>query len=500
MTTARIMFGQLLEDQPGLLSPGILTALNLYPKTRSYGPFKAFAAGSTNALTARCLGGISARDTSNNVYVYAGDAAALYEQVEHTFTDESKGGGYSTAAGDVWEFAHWSYADQVLATNFTDAVQFLAVGGGASGAFADLITSTLKPKAKHIAVVWPAFVVLGNTSDGTDGHVPNRLWWSAYRDAADFDPDASTQCDFEDLATGGAIQAVAGMIQYGLVFQTGAIRAMQYQGPGVIFNLPVIDSGRGTPIPNSVMARGRDCFFINEEGFFAVRDGGVHPIGDQQVDKAFWAEFDVNDRQSVSAAIDPINKVVAWAYPGEGSTGGLPNRIRMCKWDERRWSLAEVDTTWMMSSETQGYTLEGLDNLSTDMDGAVLQSLDSDLYKGGLFRFAAFDRLHQFGTFIGPNLGATIETGDIEMAPGKRALLTNTRPLVDGGDARIAASGRSRLIDGISYPTGSDLNIHGECPQRVEGRYHRLRCSLSASTSWSHVIGIEYDFSPLGKW
>ena len=490
-----INFGPLAADEPAFRNPGIIRALNLVPRSSSFGPMRALAAQSNNALTARALGGLSARSAAGNTYVYAGDAAKLYEMVGQTFTDESKGGGYSTAADDVWEFAVWAGSNKVIATNYTNPVQSIAVGGGGAGAFADMITSTNVPKAKHVGIVGN-FVVLGFTNDVGDGEKSNRVWWSAIDDETDFDPSAATQCDYEDLSTGGQVQKIVGNADYGLIFQADMVRSMRYTGAGTIFSLQPLNFTPGTFVPNSVVSFENETFYIAEEGFMALRGLQVEHLGDRLVDRFFLSQFDPQNARLVSSAIDPANKLVAWAFPGADNTG-LPNRILMCKYDDRpaKWAEAEIDTEVLLTSQTQGYTLDGLDAIGTNIDDAAVfdESFDSSKWQGGAFRFGAFDQTHTLSFFNGPTLSAVIDTGDILPVEGKSWRINGVRPLVDGGGACASVAPRKRLQDSISYGPPSEMNANGVCKLRSEGKYQRIRVSLSSSTSWSHIQGIAVD-------
>lgn len=490
-----VEFGEWLPDQPELSNPGAISAMNVIPSINSYRPMPGLTA-QTNALTTRCLGAFAARDASGTTYFYAGDASALYEALNNTFTDESKGGGYSTAAGDVWEFAQ--FEQNIVATNFTDPVQTIAIGGGGAGAFADLITSTNKPKAKHIATIGN-FLVLGNTSDVTDGHIPHRVWWSGFGDQTDFDPDATTQSDYEDNADGGWVQKVVGGVEYGVIFQERSIVRMAYVGSPVIFDFFPVDRERGTPIPTSIAAHGRVIFYISEEGFQAF-DGSIsHPIGVNKVDRTFWNQFDIANRERVSAAVDPVNKVVAWSFPGAGSTGGNPNKIFMYNWADRRWSETEVDTEIIVRAFTQGYTLDGLDAISTNIDTGFTESFDSDAWKGGRLRFAAFDTAHKLAYFIGSNLEAEIDTGEKQLFRGGHTLVNSLRPIVDGGTVTCQIGGRDRIVDSVSFDTAASLNSVGECSVRNESRYHRARVIIAAGGTWNHAQGVEFTGSRMGR-
>lgn len=494
-----VPFGELFADDPTFRNPGVIQAVNVIPRSKSLGPMRRLATISSNALSTRALAAISAEDDSANIYVYAGTEAALYEMVNNTFTDESKAGGYSTAVDDSWEFALWTAGNRIIATNYTDPVQSMVIGGGAAGAFADMITSTNQPFAKHVGLI-NRFVVLGYTNDTTDGVRPSRVWWGGIGDETDFDPDGTTQSDFQDIAEGGVVQRVVGGSEYGLVFQTDAVQTMRYVGFGTVFEILPLNYAPGTPLPLSVRAYKGDVFYVSEAGFEALRGTEVAHIGNRRVDRFFWDQFDITNRRYISAGIDPINKLYVLAFPGTGSVSNLPNRMLICKYDELKWTEAEIDTEALLATRTQGYTLDSLDTLGTDIDNATIfdESLDSDKWKGGAFRFAAFDQSHQLAHFTGATLAATVVTGDIQPNPGRNWLVKGARVLVDGGDARLAVAKRARLRDAVSYGGASDMNINGYCPLRSDGRYQRLRLSLSSSTSWSHVQGIELDYEARG--
>lgn len=509
MATLTIDFGGLEPDWPNFRNPGVLLARGVVPRTDSYGPFKGLKAFS-NALSARALGGVSARDASLNSYTYAGDTSKLYEMVGSVFTDESKVGGYSTASDDVWEFAVWGVNNKVIATNYTDPVQSITIGGGASGAFADMITSTSKPKAKHVGIIG-RFVVLGFTNDTSDGERPSRVWWGGIGDETDFDPAAATQCDYEDLPTGGEVQRIVGGSDYGLVFQKQMVRTMRYIGPGPIFDIQPLNYAPGTPIPSSVIAYKGNVFYISEDGFMALRGTQVEHIGTDKIDRFFWDQFDINNRRYVSAAIDPVNKVVAWAFPGAGASS-LPNIILMCKYDQNKWSDAVSQTEILLQTETQGYTLDGLDALGTNIDDASVfdESLDSEKWKGGSIKFGAFDHSHKLGLFTGPSVACGIDTGDIQPVPGRRWQINSVRPVVErdpaylySTTAGVKISKRQRLSDAVGAYSinASIMNSNGVCKVRSSGQYQRIRFSVGGGSAHGleHIRGLEIDYTLLGN-
>lgn len=487
---AKVPFGDWLPDLPEFGNPGGLTARNVIPHTISYRPFPSLTV-QTNALSAICRGASAFTDADGNVFIYAGDDTKLYESVGNTFTDES-GATYALPSDNQWEFVQFD--TKALAINGNDPLQSIDIGGGASGAFADHITSTNKPTADHMGVVW-RFLVLGHTNDVTDGDKPNRVWWSGINDATDFDPDATTQCDFEDLKEGGRVTKIIDGADYGLIFQERLIRRMVYVGSPDIFDLNPVDRQRGIVVSGSVVGHGRNVFYVSEEGFHRF-DGLVsHPIGDGRVDVTFWDQFDTANKRQVYAAVDPRNKLYAILFPGANAVGGAPNKLFVCYWPKNRWAEVDLDLEVLLKTFSQGFTLDGLDSVGTDIDDSAVfdESFDADKWKGGLFKFGAFDMDHKLGFFSGTNLAATLDTREVQLIQGSRSLVTSVKPLIEGsGAATITVEPRSRIrqSDDHTFSATVTQNVIGECPVMTDAWYHAFRVRISAG-DWDHAVGVE---------
>lgn len=480
-----VPFGEWLPDLPEFSNPGALKANNVYSQGGAYRPWPSLAAASS-ALNARVRGAIAATDASGNAYVYAGTADKLYEVRRATVTDKSKSGGYSTGALEGWEFT--TYGETVIATNYDDAVQSITAGGGA---FADLITSTRKPKARRVATVRD-FVVLGDTNDSTDGEKQNRVWWSALDDPTDFDPSSTTLSDYQDLPDGGAVQAIVGGVEYGVIVMERAVQRMAFTGGSAIFRFDAVDRRRGTPIPRSVVGQGRMVYWISEEGFLAFDGSSSRNIGHNRVDLEFWDQFDNANVERVSAGIDEENKLVVWAFPNTSASNGVPNKLFIYNWADDRWTDADVDLEFLASLRTQSYTLEELDSVSSSID-TLTPSLDSPQWKGNRLRFAAFDTDDKIAYFTGSNLEATLDTGERQLAPGFRAAVLNCRPLVDGGTPTISIGHRDNLQDATTFDTAKAINAIGKAAVRRNARYHRFRVTVPAASTWTHAQGVQFD-------
>jgi hypothetical protein len=463
----RIAAGEWLPDLPDLANPGALEAKNVIPWKDSYKPFNDLNALSVNALGARCQGAYFARDNDGNVYNFAGDATKLYLLQSTSYSDVTRvsGGAYATPSDGDWEMTQWG--STVIAVNGADAAQVITLG---NPAFTALGGSP--PVARHIAVVRD-FVVMGNISGS-----PNRVQWSAIGDSADWAVSTSTLADFQDLqGDGGWVAKIIGG-EIGVVFRERDIWRMTFTGSREIFQFDQIEKQRGTFAPQSVINYGSLIFYLADDGFYVTNGSGNSiPIGDGKVDRTLLAGLDTEYFFRISAAIDPTNKLVMWAVPFSGSTGN-PNRIFIYNWVYKRWAYAVVDLEVFARYASQGYTLEGLDAVSSSID-SLSPSLDSRVWTGGLMTLAAFNTSHKIGTFSGSVLAATVDTGEVQHYPGFRSNVSEVRPLVAGGASTITVGSRNLQSDSNAFGAATSQNASGTCPVRSNARYHRYRIQSS---------------------
>lgn len=472
-----IPLGEWKPDLPDYLNDGATEALNVLPAQRSYLPLKSLEAFS-GALTGICLGATRAVDADSTTANFAGDTSVLYKlAASGAWSDVKIAGGYSTAADGRWNFAQ--YGDQVIATNFADNIQEYTLG--TSSLFANLTTAV---KSKHIGTL-KDFVVLGNTYDATDGNVPHRVRWCAIGDPTDWTVSASTQADYQDLdSSKGEITAVVGG-EHGVIFQKNAVHNMIYVGTPSVFAFDEVEQGVGCFVPNSVVTRGRNSYYIGIDGFYMFDRNQSIPIGVDKINKQFFADFNYSYQHRVSAAADPKNNLIFWAYPSNSSITGNPDRLIIYDWVNNRWSHAEIDSEFIYGSISLGYTLDTLDTYSTDLD-ALPFSLDSQFWQGGDITLTAFDTAHKSSYFTGTQLEATIETSEIEGKEGFKTFIRRLRPVIDG-TTTIQVGTRNSLSDSVTWSSAYSQESNGEITVLEKAMYFRFRL---ISSSFTHAQGV----------
>src|SRR3990167_54509 len=482
-------FGEYLPDLPALDNPGSPYVNNVLPfLDGAYRPLKDVSA-ITSALTARCRGAYSVRNTDAAAYTYAGDATKLYEITggATSFTDRS-GATYTTAADENWEFCKFN--NKIIATNLSDEIQWQTIASGTN--FADLVAS---PKAWHIGVVAGSFIVAGNL-DESGTLSPTKIRWSAFEDETDWTAAASTMSDSRTLRSsaqygGGWVQKIIGG-EYGVIFQEFSIWRMTFVGSPKVFQLDEVLPGYGTPAVNSVTQYGNMIFYLGQEGFDLVMNGVERiPIGANKVDNFFLADVDSTYMMRVIGAVDPTNRIVAWIYPAQDASSGIPNRIIAYNWITKKWGRGAIDAEWIFCGLGSGYTLDELDSVNASLD-ALPASLDSRQYVEGALQLSAFDEAHKLSGFTGSELAASADTPEVEIIPGRRTMLRGARPLVVGSSVTATITPITRNLQTATATTGSASSVHSEtgiAPLRTDARYHRLR--VTTSGSFDHLIGVD---------
>jgi len=485
-----LKFGEYQPDLAAFENEGVTEAKNVLPGSDNYKPFPSSSTSSENALDDTCIGAIAVRDntTSALTYNFAGTLSKLYLLEDGTWTDVSKSGGYSGGSeDDRWEFVQ--IGDEIIATNFVDDIQTYTLG--TSSTFADLGGSP--PKARTLAKV-REFLVVGNTFDASDGNKPQRVRWAGIGTTDSWTVSASTQADFQDLDNnGGWIQKIVGSEYGGIIFQEYAITRMTYVGSPAVFQFDQVHDVRGAISSGGVISTGDFVAYIGQDGFYMFDGQTSIAIGTNKINNTFFNEFNVDFADHISAAVYPDQQIIVWAYPTNSSTDGTADRLLFYNYASnanKRWSYAVVDSEVIFVSLSEGYTLEELDNVSTNID-ELPYSLDSRAWTGGEKTFAHINTSHELALFSGTAMDAVIDTPEIQINPGNRSLLTLIRPYIDGsGTVTVQVGARNTLSDSVSYNSTVTANAKGFCHVRANARYHRARVNITGGFTDAQGIDI----------
>ena len=465
-----------MPDQSGIT--GSLTdAKNVVSQAVGYGPFHgavAFSASAAEDLVtlyaAKNPDSTTQLFTSGATKIYTVDGVGALTQVKT---------GMTTGITDKVRFTQ--FGKRVITTNNADVLQGWTLGTSTS--FSNLSASA--PIAKYITVVRD-FVVCANTLETTQQQY--RVRWSAINDETDWTENVNTQSDYQDIPDGGQIVGIRGG-EFGLVFLERAISRMTYVGTPFIFQFDNISRNKGCMVAGSIAQYQGITFFLSDDGFYLCDGQTVQPIGSEKVDRFFIDDASESDYGSMSAAVDPIRKLVIWNYV---DTSGN-RKLIIYNFATKKWTYADAGTDYLSEASTASVTLEQLDSISGSID-ALTTSLDSRLYVGGKY-FLGGTLSTKVYTYTGQPLTGRISTGDIDL--GGPSVVTLARPQVDNGSATIAVASRKLLSEQVTYGTATAADSENRVSLRSAGRYHRLQL-VPTGADWVNAVAIDVDVAGQG--
>jgi hypothetical protein len=351
---------------------------------------------------------------------------------------------------------------------------------GSSTAFADVAAAA--PTAQFVTVVRD-FVVAAKTASEI-----STVYWSDINDETNWTPGSGSQADEQVIPDGGEIRGLTGG-EFGIVLLERAIARMTYIGSPLFFQFDIIARNLGCYESRSVVQSGPLTYFLSDDGFFVTDGQTVKPIGNEVVDRWFFDNADPAQLDEMSAAVDPVNKVVVWCFRDIFNI----QKLLIYNYSVDKWSHANTTADFISTLATASYTLEQLANVSASLD-ALPESLDSRLWAGGKLVLGGVDA-SRLVTFGGANQTAVLTTGDIE-TEATETILTLARPIVDNGSATVQVASRYRLDGNLSYSTAVAADSENRIPLRSRGKYHRV--SLTPTESWITAVGVDVEVKAVG--
>jgi hypothetical protein len=260
---------------------------------------------------------------------------------------------------------------------------------------------------------------------------------------------------------------------------------MTYVGDNLVFQFDEISNNVGCVSPHSVIQAGQMGFWLSDSGFMMWDGATIKPIGQERVDRTFANSYSNSDWSGMSTSVDMHNSLVAW---------GMGDTIWIYNWVLDAWSVVHQPSTIVFAGFSRTWTLEEIGIVYSSLE-SVPRSLDDPYWKGGNPLFFVFDTSYQLGTLSGTPMAATLETGDLEIAPGRDARLASIRPLTDATSGlTVSIKSRARLGDTGITNSYTSLTASGDMPVRDSGRYMRFTMSTAAGTTWNYAEG--YDLTP----
>lgn len=478
---ALVPFGEWLPDMPEQDNAGAVEALNVLPGEGGYVPLPSLA------LTAALLP-VAAKVATRfftkggSAVLYAGTADGVYERqagaMVQVFT------ATPTLYGDfIWNFVQ--FGDFIVSLYPEVAPQVGNVGGGLP-----LTPLGGSPPTAACGGRIGDFLFLGDLGD-VDGSQPQRVRWSGFDNIeAPWISDPATQADFQDMpAEGGRVVAVTGR-EFGSIFQERCISRVSYVGLPTVFDIETVEVVRGAISLGSVVDLGSVVLFIAEDGFFVWNGVNSTAIADNKINRYFRERLDWKKRNRIVSAVDHANKCIAWAFPVIGESGSLCEVI-FFSYKENHFSHAILDLECLVGGTQFGVSL---DELTGDLDTDYPTSFDDSAYSDGRSVLSAFDMSHTLGLFNGPNMAATLETGESTGPKARRVFINGVKPIVDvSAPACLVSVGCRDQFEGeaIVYTAPESQEITGVCPVMADARYVRFKLDIPYGITWKHARGVQ---------
>jgi len=455
----------------------------------------------------------------DRVEIFTGDSNKLYRVSGEGFEDLTPvAGDYGQSAVDTpktWDFCSWG--DWVIASNYTDPVQYYDLGLG-TGEFDDLITThpgAQAPIGRFVAVVAGQLHLADINPNSYAAGEKYHIWPSAVLDPQSFyEADYNSQSSlFSLVASPGQITGYVGG-EYGLLFKRNSVWRVSYEGlPGVL-GFDQLSRGEGTPYPSSIVQVDNDTFFWGSNGIFAIRDGKkIERVSGQRIEKFLYdvqyedrALYRVEDEDvrvtdaMVQGAYDRGSGLIWWSYRQKTDDAFHNSMMLVYNPREDKFSFIEgVDTSVLVGLSSAmsdaRFLNEGLANIR--WDGATTGHLET--FTGST------------GTYAGSMMTKILSAGAIAKAPGRDLAIQAVRPVYkanpDGVQPNfeieiIGAQDPSLQINRVERTvdrTHEDLDGWISTSIPVAGEFYRFQLtvpSLYQSTVKEILgIGIKYTYA-----
>ena len=520
---------QLGEWTPGLFSvlapDNLQTAKNCLPKTGGYEPMPGLSNLNTEVLPFAPIGAIRARrddgtnaffagledTTNNNMELYWYKPTDIGGGViDDRWVDVSKTAGYLSAISRRVEFAQ--FGTSIFCASYTNETQTLDMARDAK--FMDASPTT--PRASHV-VTAENFLWLGDIYSRDAGSQRNAVQWSALADPYNF-PVPGTDAATAVLSGrqvfeggGGIVQGVFSGSEVVAIFQESAIWRADFVGGDVVWDINNVEENVGLLIKGAAITFGRYIFFISEDGFRIFDYTSSKNIGKDRVNQWFFDNYDADYPDSVSIARDPKKTQIRMSFSATGNSG-VPNKVIVYDWNLDRFTYGDITVHSMIGAGAVQDNLDSAgvagdqDVLEDDVgDGADLDygalSFDDRQSGTGLREIGGFDSLFRLSTFSGTNLAGVLETGDVELSPGRHSFLSGVKASIRGTDVKcqVAVVSEFEHVEPTELEFGNEVprEKNGLFPMRLEGARHRFR--FNCGTQWSEASFFDPQFRPTGS-
>lgn len=470
-------------DAPPATPSIMVDCFNIVPTVRGFEAARLPNPVAGGTLGSQARGAAVTVNTAGTKRILAATQTGIYEFSGSSWTDRSRGGGYTGSSENRVMFAQFGNA--ALATNLSEPIQ-----ASTSGAFADIAGA---PKAR-IIVAAQNFVIAFNTNDGVFGASPDRWWCSAFQDHTGWTVGTNQSNTGRLIGEGGEITAAARLGQYVVAYKAANLFLGTYAGSPIIWQWDQIPGEVGCVGPEAVDDVGGAHVFVGRDNIWLF--DGTRPVSIAlgQVRDWFLGNSSAKYRYRTIVRADRFSNRVWIFFPSTVSTGqcdtALVYHLLTKQWGKL---VTSVEAAFVYNSP--GLTIDGLDAFASTIDTLPDIPMDSQTWQADGRTLAVFNTSHQLAPMETPAAISYITTGDYgDDAAASYAYALRPRFVTIPASASVLGL-TATTAGGALTPNGSATLYDGKFDIRQTGRWHRFLISLSGN---HEILGIGVSLKPAG--
>lgn len=472
-------FGAWAPDQGEV--GGLQVADGVLPLADGYGPFPSlYVSPTAAALPGDPKGLISVVLNDDSFQAFGFIQGAVY-QLNGDFTWTLVQAGFTGPSGDGdWSPLH--FGDHLLFTNINDGLQDYDLESPGS------VTYIAGAGDPEFIFTCGNFIIALNCLDATGTRDIRLIKTTGFNDQTNWTSDGA---DYQELADGEALKAGFDLKnRNALLLQRRALVLMTFGSApaGAQFSLAKVADGKGTVGSRSCVGFDGVVFYWSDDGpyRFDLNNGNV-PIGDDAIVEWFSAQVDNSRLDLIRGAVDPIRKIVRWAFKRSVDNSDTVAEVSICyHWQRKKWfTLTEqVASLCRLASVAVSY------NTITGTYDSQTLTYDDRLFLGSAPLAGALDGSYKFGASTGPNLAGTITT---QVANNPVTGLVNwATPIDDCATGTLELGVKDRLDDAITFKPAASKIRNGAVPLRGRGMNLQFRRNFPGAATWSYAKGIDH--------
>ena len=403
------------------------------------------------------------------------------------------GGGSLTFANQLRQYSQDVFGDDLIFNPRAGGVYYWDESGGTENraiSLAELSVATYggtgrdAPVAALQVMVSPIdrhVIAFGANALGVeDGSLdPSLVRWSDQENAADWTPTATNSSGGQVLSSGTAIIGAVKTRQEILIFTDTTIHAMRFSGSPFVFQFAPVGENITILSPRAAVSTGDAVFFMDLEGFY-IYQGSTTRLPCTVLDFVY---LNLNKTQlhKTFALNDPDHDEVTWFY--QSTAAGVVDV-------DRYVSFNYSDQTWVVGSLARGAWIQA----PTKTYPVATSNDTSDVKNNYLYE-------QEQGTDAdGQNMGAYIESGDMEAGDGESFIfMTRFIPdfrykYSDAGvpgnvDITVTIKGRDFPLDDF-LPKSTSTVVYNTKQKHVRVRAREIAMRIeSNNTGYSWTMG-----------